>query len=197
MWGREKDCFGSTWERGGLPVTSTTLVVAHVEMSRWVIVGGDRWGWPLPDPPSLLAKIVCAFLSGNWHLTGLLRAAESSVVWIVFFPSLLSGLPEKGELGAEGASRDPCTGGAKDPLAKGESLLLVGAGNWAPPPLGFDLHLNLPKPCRALRLAFRILSAIRKNSLNMEIWRSSNSERIFIFIIEKRLRIDQERVYCA
>jgi hypothetical protein len=48
-----------------------------------------------------------------------------------------------------------------------------------------------------LRLAFRILSAIRKNSLNMEIWRSSNSERIFIFIIEKRLRIDQERVYCA
>jgi hypothetical protein len=34
------------------------------------------------------------------------------------------------------------------------------------------------------------LLATRKNSLSLEIWRSSNSELIFIFTIEKRLRIN-------
>jgi hypothetical protein len=85
----------------------------------------------------------------------------------------------------------------RDLLAKGVFPLLVGTKRQAPLPLGFGLLLNLSKLCRALRPAFRILSAMRKNSLSLEIWRFLGSEWLFIFTIEKRSEKHQETVHSA
>jgi len=60
--------------------------------------------------------------------------AGSTGVWLAFFPSLLSGLPGRGKLGTERASREPCADGSKDPLARDEFSLLVGVEARAPPP---------------------------------------------------------------
>ncbi|CAK9872044.1 unnamed protein product [Sphagnum jensenii] len=98
----------------------------------------------------------------------MLRAAEVSDAWIALTPSLPSGFPGGGKLGAEGASWDPCVGGAKEPLVKSGFLLLVGVESRAPLPLGFGF-LNFPNPCRVLCPAFWILSATRKNSLSLWI----------------------------
>jgi hypothetical protein len=116
--------------------------------------------------------------------------------WIIFLSFLLSGFPEGESLGAEEEARELCTIGiteAKDPLVKGAFSPLDGTKSQAPLSLGFVLLLNLPKPCRVLRPAFLILSATRKNSLSLEICRSSDFEWIFIFTIEYRSRIHQEK----
>ncbi|CAK9236975.1 unnamed protein product [Sphagnum troendelagicum] len=44
MRGRGKDCIGSTREKGGFPVTSAALIVAHAEMFGWMIVKGSLGG---------------------------------------------------------------------------------------------------------------------------------------------------------
>jgi hypothetical protein len=134
------------------------------------------------------------------HLAELLGAAGTSNARIAFLSSLLGGFPKGRSLGTEGEARKLCTIGAtkaKDPLVKGVFSPLDGTESRAPPLLGFVLLLNLPKPCYALRLAFLILSATRKNSLSLEICRSSDSEWIFIFTIEKRSRIHQENIFFA
>jgi hypothetical protein len=84
----------------------------------------------------------------------------------------------------------------KDPLAKSVFPLLVGTKRPAPSPLGIGLLLNLSKPCRALRLAFRILSATRKNSLSLEIWKSSGYEWLIIFTIEKCSETSRNGTFC-
>jgi len=130
------------------------------------------------------------------HLAELLDAAGTSDVRIAFLSSLLSRFPEGESLGAEGEAQELCTIKAievKDPLVEGVFSSLDRTESRTPPPLGFVLLLNLPKPCRALRPAFLILAATRNNSLSLEICRSSNSKWIFIFTIEKRSRIHQEK----
>ncbi len=63
--------------------------------------------------------------------------AGSTGAWLAFFPSLLSGLPERGKLGTQRVSREPYADGSKDPLARDEFLLLVGVeARASPPPLG-------------------------------------------------------------
>jgi len=112
----------------------------------------------------------------------------------------LGGFPEGKLLCAGGVSQEFYTDGVtkvRDPLAKGVFPLLVRTKRQAPPPLGFGLLLNLPKPYRVLRPAFRILSAMKKNSLSLEIWRSLGSEWLFIFTIEKRSEKHQEMVHSA
>ncbi|CAK9223504.1 unnamed protein product [Sphagnum troendelagicum] len=140
-------------------------------MSRWEVGKDDRWRQPSRDPPSLHGEFACASLPRSQHLAGSLSVAGSASAWLAFFPPLLSELPERKVLGTEGASREPCAGGSEDPLAIDEISLLVKEEARVPlPSLGFDLlHLNLPRPCRASRLAFRILLATRKNSLRLEI----------------------------
>ncbi len=126
--------------------------------------------------------------------------AGTSGARISFLLSLLSRFPERKSLCARGVSRELCTDGVtkvRDPLAKGVFPLLVGTERRAPLLLGFSLLLNLPKPCRVLRPAFRILSTTRKNSLSLEICRSSRSEWLFIFTIEKRSEKHQETVHSA
>ncbi len=82
--------------------------------------------------------------------------AGSAGAWFVFFPPLLSEFPGRKVFGTEGASRELCASGSEDPLAINEISLLVGEEARAPLPLlRFNLlHLNLPRPCRAPRLAF-------------------------------------------
>ncbi len=164
----------------------------RVEMSQWEVGEDDRWRQLSRDPPSFYGEFACVSLLRSQHLAGSLSMAGSTSAWLMFFPPLLSELLGRKVLGTEGASRKPCASGSEDPLAIDEISLLVGEEVRAPsPPLGFSLlHLNLPRPCCAPRPAFRILLATRKNSLSLEIWRSSNSELIFIFTIEKRLRIN-------
>jgi hypothetical protein len=65
MRGRGEKNFWGTWEKGGLPASSVTLVVIRSELSRGLIVVGDRWRRPSSDPPSLHAKAACADLLGS------------------------------------------------------------------------------------------------------------------------------------
>jgi len=66
------------------------------------------------------------FLSGSWHPIESLGTAEIFGARIALVPSLLSGLPRRGRLGAKGALRDPCASGAKDPLMEDGSF----GGGW-------------------------------------------------------------------
>ncbi len=75
----------------------------------------------------------------------MLRVAEVSDAWIALTPSLPSGFPRGGKLDAEGASRDPCVGGAREPLVKSGFSLLAGAERRAPSLLGFGFLKSIRK----------------------------------------------------
>ncbi|CAK9252089.1 unnamed protein product [Sphagnum jensenii] len=125
-------------------------------MSQWEVGKDDHWRQPSCDPPSLHGEFAYASLPTSRHLVGSLSMAESVDTWLVFFPPLMSALFGRKVRGTEGASREPCAGGSKDPLAIDEISLLVGEeARVLPPPLRFSLlHLNLPRPCHVSCLAF-------------------------------------------
>jgi hypothetical protein len=147
---------------------------------------GGRWTFSSLWLPLLLDRATSSVLMKSSCCTEPLRVTKTTGALLPWFGFFRGGLSTEGMHVLDRVTRSFYTCGPIDRLVRVLPSELIGSGRTGvPSPLGFNnLLLNQPLPWRALRPAFRILSATRRCSFSLEICWASKPAAQLIFSIE-------------